>query len=388
MIAALALAAMLAMASSDDSAQQERGRSIYQTGRSPSGKPIFATLGNTGDVLDASLLPCSQCHGDDGRGRAEGGVRPADIRPQTLARALASPARTRPAYTGAQRVRAIAMGVDAGGHALDRAMPRFQLTQADARDLLAYLDVLGSVEPGVTDTAIVINVVGAADFAAPVDAVYGRHIVLQHEDRHGAFLTVDVGEDGSPSVKAAADDGEPTLVLAADAAPGNSAFVIGASHHGQRAALQQYAHDSNAKTVVFPKSCAELRGAPHGALVLALRNEARSCHLEQMPAVDAATTYVFASAAATQDSDAVAGAVLSFVMQTLAGLGRDVHRDAMIRALQNSPRPATGPLPPIAWRAGQHGGSAVAWLAEIDLAHQAVLPRPGWVSGPADAPLP
>jgi hypothetical protein len=390
MIAAIAFAVFLSTASADEgaSAQQERGRTIYQTGRSGSGQPIMATLGNGGDAIDASLLPCSQCHSDDGRGRAEGGVQPADIRPQTLARELALPARARPAYTRAQRVRAITLGVDAGGNALDRAMPRFQLTQADAQDLLAYLDVLGSVEPGISDTTIVIDVVGAADFSAPVDAIYGRHVVLQHDDRRGAFLTIDVSDDGTASVKAAANDGIPTLALASQRAPGNSAFVIGASSENLRAGLRQYAQDSGAKTLIFPSNCDELKQAPHGALVLMLLAEARPCHLDRVPVVDTRTSYVFASATSTQRSGALAAAVLSVVMQALAELGRDVHRDGMIAALQKSPRPAVGPLPPIAWRAGQHLGSPVAWLAQMDLANHAVLPRPGWVSVPAHPTTP
>jgi len=384
MIASLAFAALLSVVAADEtaSAPQERGRAIYQTGRSPSGIPILATLWNGGDTLDASLMPCRQCHGDDGRGRAEGNVQPADIRPQTLARELASPTRTRPAYTRAQRVRAIAMGVDAGGNALDRAMPRFQLTQADAQDLLAYLDVLGNVEPGVSDTTIVINIVGAPDFVAPADAIYGRHIVLQHDERHGAFLTLDVSEDGSASVKSANVDGMPTLAMTSDVTPGKSAFVVGASAENQRATLRQFAKDSDATNAVFPKNCAELREAPSGALVLMRRAEAKLCGVDQLPK-NSPTTYVFAAPVATQHRVEVASAVLALVTQPLTELGRDVHRDAMILALQKLSRDAIGPLPPVAWRAGQHLGSSVAWLAQIDVDNRAVIPHPGWVSAPS-----
>ena len=53
-------------------------------------------------------------------------------------------------------IRAITMGIGAGGNRLDPIMPRFQLTLADAAALLAYLKRLGTLpQPGLDDHALI-----------------------------------------------------------------------------------------------------------------------------------------------------------------------------------------------------------------------------------------
>src|SRR5271165_1446203 len=56
----------------------DRGRMIYLSGETSSGRPITARIGD-GPPLPATTLACVQCHGADGRGRPEGGVTPSDI---------------------------------------------------------------------------------------------------------------------------------------------------------------------------------------------------------------------------------------------------------------------------------------------------------------------
>jgi Cytochrome c len=140
---------------------EERGRQIFEKGTSPSGGAIMASIGR-GTPVDGSVLPCVNCHGADGLGRAEGGVVPANITWDALTKPYGvqrPDGRTRPPYTERLAKRAITMGVDPGGADLLRAMPRYQMPQMDATDLLAYLKVLGqSAEPGLTATVARIGV--------------------------------------------------------------------------------------------------------------------------------------------------------------------------------------------------------------------------------------
>ena len=141
----------------------QRGKRIYVNGTGQADSPIVATLADERDEVPASLLPCVNCHGEDGRGKAEAGITPPDIRWDTLTKpyqiARAS-GRTSPPYTERTLIRAITMGIDAAGNKLARTMPRYRLSQGDASDLVAYLKDLGAEpEPGVTASAISIGVI-------------------------------------------------------------------------------------------------------------------------------------------------------------------------------------------------------------------------------------
>jgi ABC-type branched-subunit amino acid transport system substrate-binding protein len=158
---ALALAAE-EPAPSERSAAISRGRQIYLTGVPVDGAPLIASVGDPAMDAPASILKCSNCHGNDGRGKAEGGITPANIRWEELTKASTSgpTGRKRNAYSGKLLVRAIALGIDASGNRLDPAMPRYQLTHEQAADLVAYLEVLGhEADPGVTASAVKIGVV-------------------------------------------------------------------------------------------------------------------------------------------------------------------------------------------------------------------------------------
>jgi ABC-type branched-subunit amino acid transport system substrate-binding protein len=158
---ALALAAE-EPAPSGRSAAISRGRQIYLTGVPVNGAPLTASVGEPAMDVPASILKCSNCHGSDGRGKAEGGVTPANIRWEELTKPSTNgPAgRRRSAYSEKLLVRAIALGIDASGNRLDPAMPRYRLTHEQAADLVAYLEVLGrEADPGVTANALKIGVV-------------------------------------------------------------------------------------------------------------------------------------------------------------------------------------------------------------------------------------
>ena len=189
---ALALAAE-EPAPSERSAAISRGRQIYLTGVPVNGAPLSASVGDPAMDVPASILKCSNCHGSDGRGKAEGGVTPANIRWEELTKpATSGPAgRRRGAYSGKLLVRAIALGIDASGNRLDPAMPRYRLTHEQAADLVAYLEVLGrETDPGVTETSLKIGVVlppasitGSAQAIREVIAAF----VLQVNEQGGFY---------------------------------------------------------------------------------------------------------------------------------------------------------------------------------------------------------
>jgi ABC-type branched-subunit amino acid transport system substrate-binding protein len=148
--------------SADLGTAEARGKEIYQKGISQSGGEISAVLGGSATAVPASVLACVNCHGQDGIGKPEGGIEPPAITwaELTKARGPSHPSgRPRPAYDQIGLGRAITMGRDAGGRAMDVAMPRYRLGHADLADLLAYLGRLGTErDPGISETALRVGV--------------------------------------------------------------------------------------------------------------------------------------------------------------------------------------------------------------------------------------
>jgi ABC-type branched-subunit amino acid transport system substrate-binding protein len=154
-------------------------------------------VGDPAMDVPASILKCVNCHGSDGRGKAEGGVTPANIRWEELTKpAAGAPAgRRRSAYSGKLLIRAIAGGIDPSGNRLDPAMPRYRLTHEQAADLVAYLEVLGrEADPGVTETVLKIGVVlppasstGSAPAIREIIAAFARQ-VNEHDGFYGRQL--------------------------------------------------------------------------------------------------------------------------------------------------------------------------------------------------------
>lgn len=148
-----------------DEGRLERGRQIYVDTTSPSGGEIVAILG-TGESeveVDGLAMPCSGCHGRDGRGRPEGGVTPTDITWDYLSKPYGNvhyTGRRIPSYDEKGLERAIADAVDPSGFSFHVAMPRYRMSRQDMDDLLAYMKVLGRPDaPGVTGAAVRIAVV-------------------------------------------------------------------------------------------------------------------------------------------------------------------------------------------------------------------------------------
>jgi mono/diheme cytochrome c family protein len=141
---------------------ERRGQQIFEHGVSAQRPTIEASLSG-GTRIPASVVPCAGCHGHDGSGRSEAGVIPPDITWSVLTkpyRAESPTGRSHSPYTERSLRRAITMGIDPSGNDLSSAMPRFQLSMAEANDLIAYLKKLGkTVDPGITETTVDLGVI-------------------------------------------------------------------------------------------------------------------------------------------------------------------------------------------------------------------------------------
>jgi ABC-type branched-subunit amino acid transport system substrate-binding protein len=140
------------------SEREQRGKLLYDEGRSASGGVVTAVLSDSATEVPASVLRCSACHGRDGRGVPEGGIFPPNITWAELTKpygVTAPVGRRRPAYTDILLKRSIGMGIDSAGQPLRSSMPRYRLSIQDADDLVAYVKRLGrSPTPGVTSSTI------------------------------------------------------------------------------------------------------------------------------------------------------------------------------------------------------------------------------------------
>jgi ABC-type branched-subunit amino acid transport system substrate-binding protein len=215
------------------SPQEARGRQIYRVGTSPSGGEIVAVLGDPGVEAPASSLPCSTCHGRDGRGRPEGDVAPSDLTWSTLTRPYDTThvsGRTHPPYTARLLKRAVTLGLDPAGNRLHPAMPRYRLSQGDMDDLLAYLQRLGSepvpgvsadavrlgtlLEPGEAGAAVRSALAAALAEVNKAGGIYGRQLEL-------ASTVLPVGTPAERRAAAAAFlDGAPPFALVGAALSG------------------------------------------------------------------------------------------------------------------------------------------------------------------------
>ncbi len=186
---------------------EARGKEIYMRGKGASGN-ITATLDAGATRVPAESLPCASCHGNDGRGRAEGGATPSDITFAALRRSysVTTPTgRTHGAYDDRTLRRAISTGLDPAGHRLDAVMPRYAMAKGDLDALVGYLKQLGTGrEIGVSEDRIRLAVVlppaatmpeASAETRAVVSAwfsdvntrggIFGRTIELAFVDPEG-----------------------------------------------------------------------------------------------------------------------------------------------------------------------------------------------------------
>ena len=188
------------------SAQETSGKEIYRKGHAGPNGEIKAFLPNSDSALSGKNFACSNCHGATGAGTSEGGLKPPPLDWETLSAGHTSAlsGRTREPYNESTLIRAITNGIDASGAPLHRSMPRYQLTEAQASSLIAYLKVLSKPkdhDPGISESKITVGAalplsgplasVGAdiravllAYFKQVNDAggIYGRSVELAVED--------------------------------------------------------------------------------------------------------------------------------------------------------------------------------------------------------------
>jgi ABC-type branched-subunit amino acid transport system substrate-binding protein len=141
---------------------EERGKYIYETGRSRSRRVIMASI-QGGEPTPGHILPCINCHGADGRGAEDYvGVAPLNINWYALASsgAHAHAVRNHIAFDEVTLARAIIFGVDPDGNKMEKAMPLYDMAKEDVEDLIAYLKVMDSQsDPAISGTTIQVGTV-------------------------------------------------------------------------------------------------------------------------------------------------------------------------------------------------------------------------------------
>lgn len=148
--------------SQDASAKREsRGKQIYVKGTSPSGTEILAYVGESSLEVAGSMMPCANCHGLDGKGKAEGSINPSNLTWEALTKPYGvthADGRKHPPYTERGLELAITRGTDPGGNRLPSVMPRYTMSREDLADLIFYLGRLGKDrDPGIGEDNIVIG---------------------------------------------------------------------------------------------------------------------------------------------------------------------------------------------------------------------------------------
>lgn len=124
-------------------AYASNGEQIYSTGTSATTGPIPVVGGPM--WMQVGGYGCVACHGVTGRGGVPvmmGTAIPPDIRYEALIKGVYEHGKKETPYTDALIKRAITKGLDPDGEPLDWTMPRWQMTDGDLNDLLAYLKTL------------------------------------------------------------------------------------------------------------------------------------------------------------------------------------------------------------------------------------------------------
>ena len=162
-LAAMAVLVAAPASALDLTPRERAGKRIYLAGESPSGGEIVVKLGRDGSTLPGTAAPCGSCHGADGQGRPEGGVRPSAIVWSELAKPYGHThpgGRRHPPFTDASLARALREGLDPAGSPFDVSMPRYAISDEDMGSLAAYLRRLEEdLDPGIAADTLRIGTV-------------------------------------------------------------------------------------------------------------------------------------------------------------------------------------------------------------------------------------
>lgn len=173
---------------------EQAGKRLYHEGIAGSGATVTAQVGPQGAPVPATILPCVNCHGADGLGRPEGGIRPPAITWAELSKpyghdhdpAAGGSGRVHPAFDEAGFARAVTAGLDPAGNRLDPAMPRYSMAASDLRDLVAYLKrIADDADPGLADVRVRIGLLMFRGAGAETQSVL-RAVVQQAALRSNA----------------------------------------------------------------------------------------------------------------------------------------------------------------------------------------------------------
>lgn len=146
-----------------DSNSRRSGEQLFRTGLDANGQPVQAVVaGNL--QTDSTTLRCSSCHGGSGMGTAEAGRVAAPIRWRLLTQPGSNSHGRRAAYDVETVRRAIQLGVDSEGRALEPLMPRYAFDDATLESLLAFLKARDELpSPGLTETSVEIATIVTPD---------------------------------------------------------------------------------------------------------------------------------------------------------------------------------------------------------------------------------
>lgn len=415
MIQAIAVALLAAAVAAAPNPQ--RGRNIYLHGAGSA--PIKAVVnGDEANPIPATVTPCVNCHGYDGRGKKEGGIAPANLQWSVLTKAYATGARTHGPYTKAALRRAFTMGFDPAGNALDVAMPRYQMSMRDADDLVAYLTTLGTTtDPGIAEKSIRIGVLLSPDrekaaavrdvmqaYVAALPEIYGRRLELRFLD-----LPIDA------SARAAAVQSfltkEQPFALAASSLLGAESAIETAIEDAGTPAIASFAatllpdahytfsifgdvteavrrHDSKAR--IFDGK--ELGSAGRVYVPMTLASEAIFKAPPSLEVIVAAPTWtddiepealaelraLSPGGAASRSTQSAALASAKLLVEGLRRAGRDVTRESLIEQIESLYRFRTGLTPPLSFGPTRHAGTTGAFLLRVDREAK-TLREPLWV---------
>ncbi len=141
--------------------EEWRGKQLYFTGRSPSGKPILAWFGEDLIEVPGETVTCGSCHGYDGTGRPESGVIPTNVTWKYLTKAYGHVhpgGLEHPPFDEESLKEYMHTGAYPGGRQGDPSMPVYEMPARDLEDLIAFMKRLGELlDPGLTDTTITVG---------------------------------------------------------------------------------------------------------------------------------------------------------------------------------------------------------------------------------------